>query len=88
MLRIVLTVLYTGLALGANAAQADVAAAQTALAGEMRKLVFHDTAKALPDEGLSDLEGRAQIIRMARPLGRAEFLGNLVRALPQGNAQP
>lgn len=57
MLRIVLTVLYTGLALGANAAQADVAAAQTALAGEMRKLVFHDTAKALPDEGLSDLEG-------------------------------
>ena len=57
MLRIVLTVLYTALGLGANTAQADVAAAQASLAGDMRKLVFHAEPIALPGETLVDLEG-------------------------------
>jgi thiol-disulfide isomerase/thioredoxin len=58
MLRYVLIVLYTALALGANTAAADVAAAKAVLAGDMRKLAFHDVAKALPDEVLTDLEGQ------------------------------
>jgi thiol-disulfide isomerase/thioredoxin len=57
MLRIVLTVLYTALALGANTAQADVAAAQAALAGDMRKLALHEVAKEIPAEVLTDLDG-------------------------------
>ncbi|MDN5788958.1 TlpA disulfide reductase family protein [Pseudorhodobacter sp.] len=57
MLRICLTVVYTGLMLGANAAQADVAAAQAVLAGDMRKLAFHDAPKPAPAILLSDLEG-------------------------------
>lgn len=57
MLRIVLFILYTGLALGANAAQADVAAAQAALAGDMRKLVFHAEPKAVPADMLVDMDG-------------------------------
>lgn len=57
MLRIVLIVLYTGLGLGANSALADVAAAKAVLDGDMRKLVFHEAAKDLPAEVLTDLEG-------------------------------
>ena len=57
MLRIVLIVLYTGLGLGANSALADEAAAKAALAGDMRKLVFHEVAKDLPAETLTDLDG-------------------------------
>lgn len=57
MLRNILIVLYTGLLLGANVAQADVTAAQAALAGDMRKLVFHAEAKPLPEDVLADLDG-------------------------------
>lgn len=57
MLRIVLIVLYTGLGLGANSALADEAAAKAVLAGDMRKLVFHEVAKDLPAETLTDLDG-------------------------------
>lgn len=58
MLRIGLCVLYTALVLGANPVQADVAAAQTALAGDMRKLVFHAQPKDLPAEVLADMDGK------------------------------
>ena len=57
MLRFGLCVLYTALMLGANPALSDVTAAKAALAGDMRKLVFHDAAKALPAEVLTDLDG-------------------------------
>jgi thiol-disulfide isomerase/thioredoxin len=57
MLRIVLTALYTALALGANTALADVTAAKAVLAGDMRKLAFHDAAKMVPPEVLVDLDG-------------------------------
>lgn len=57
MLRFGLCVLYTALMLGANPALSDVTAAKAALAGDMRKLAFHDAAKALPDEVLTDLDG-------------------------------
>jgi thiol-disulfide isomerase/thioredoxin len=56
MLRKILFILYTGLVLGANPVQADVAAAQAALAGDMRKLVFAD-AVTLPDMVLQDMDG-------------------------------
>jgi thiol-disulfide isomerase/thioredoxin len=57
MLRIGLCVLYTALMLGANPALADVAAAKAVLAGDMRKLAFHEAAKGVPAEALTDLEG-------------------------------
>ena len=57
MLRIGLCVLYTALVLGANPVQADVSAAQAALAGDMRKLVFHAQPKDLPAEVLVDMAG-------------------------------
>jgi thiol-disulfide isomerase/thioredoxin len=56
MLRNILLVLYTGLILGANPAQADVAAATATLAGDMRKLAFAE-AKAVPADVLTDLAG-------------------------------
>jgi len=57
MLRICLSVLYTALVLGANPVQADVGAAQAALAGDMRKLVFLEQPKDLPAEVLTDMAG-------------------------------
>lgn len=57
-MRSILAVLYTALVLGANPVQADVAAAQAALAGDMRKLVFHEKPKELPAEVLTDLDGK------------------------------
>ncbi len=70
MLRIGLCVLYTALMLGANPALADVAAAKAALAGDMRKLAFHDEAKAVPTEVLTDLDGAER--------GLAEWQGKWV----------
>lgn len=70
MLRIGLCVLYTALVLGANPALADVAAAKAVLAGDMRKLVFHDAAKAVPVEVLTDMEGAER--------GLAEWQGKWV----------
>jgi len=55
MLRIVLVALYTALLLGANSARADLAAAEAAVTGDMRKLAFHSAAKALPAIGLVDM---------------------------------
>jgi thiol-disulfide isomerase/thioredoxin len=60
MLRKMLFVLYTGLVLGANPVQADVAAARAVLAGEMRKLVFAAEPAALPDLVLQDMDGVAR----------------------------
>jgi len=57
MLRIGLCVLYTAYALGANPVQADVGAAQTTLAGDMRKLVFLEQPEDLPTVGLTDMAG-------------------------------
>jgi thiol-disulfide isomerase/thioredoxin len=51
MLRKSLAVLYTALALGANVAQADVAALRE---GDMKKLALHTTAVDLPQVGLLD----------------------------------
>lgn len=56
MLRILLVVLYTGLVLGANTAQADVVAAKAVMAGDMRKLAFHTEPKELPKVTMIDLE--------------------------------
>jgi thiol-disulfide isomerase/thioredoxin len=55
MLRLFFTVLYTALILGANTAHADRAAAEAVIAGDMRKLVFLDTPKPLPEAALVDL---------------------------------
>lgn len=54
MLR-VLCVVYTALALGANAAMADVTAAEAVRAGDMRKLSFHE-ARPLPETELLTLD--------------------------------
>lgn len=62
MLRNVLAVLYTALVLGANPVLADVVAAQSALAGDMRKLVFHAQPKDLPAEVLADLDGKERTL--------------------------
>ncbi|WP_212524936.1 TlpA disulfide reductase family protein [Actibacterium sp. MT2.3-13A] len=53
-------VLYTALALGANAAMADTAALEALRDGDMKKLVLHEAAKPLPDIGLVDAEGGAR----------------------------
>ena len=45
MVRVIFALLYTALLLGANAAAADVAKAQTLQTGEMRKLLFHPKAQ-------------------------------------------
>ncbi|MFN4170269.1 MAG: TlpA family protein disulfide reductase [Pseudorhodobacter sp.] len=50
-----LVVLYTALALGANPALGDPVAAGLR-EGDMRKLVFHETAQAVPAIGLVDLD--------------------------------
>lgn len=55
-MRGLLLVLYTALALGANPARADVAAAQALRAGDMRKLNFHEAAQALPEAVLLDMQ--------------------------------
>ena len=54
MLRNFLVVLYTALMFGANAGHADVAAADAARAGDMRKLAFHASPVDLPEIGLVD----------------------------------
>ena len=54
MLRNLVVVLYTSLLLGANAGHADVAAADAARAGDMRKLAFHAAPVDLPEIGLVD----------------------------------
>lgn len=54
MLRKLVVVLYTSLMLGANAGHADVAAADAARAGDMRKLAFHASPVDLPEIGLLD----------------------------------
>ena len=54
MLQKLVVVLYTSLALGANVAHADVAAAKAVLAGEMRRVAFHDAAVDLPEIGVVD----------------------------------
>lgn len=56
MLRIVLVVLYTALLPGANSARADQASAEAVLTEDMRKLVFHAEAKAVPAIGLVDMD--------------------------------
>jgi thiol-disulfide isomerase/thioredoxin len=50
-------VLYTALAVFANAAAADVAALERLREGDMRKLVFHAAPVAVPEIGFSDLDG-------------------------------
>jgi thiol-disulfide isomerase/thioredoxin len=54
MLRLSVAVLYTALAIGANAARADIGAAEALREGDMRKLAFHQDAIPLPDIALVD----------------------------------
>ena len=54
MLRILIAVLYTSLMVGANAGHADVAVAEAARAGDMRKVVFAAAPVVLPEIGLVD----------------------------------
>ncbi len=54
MLRKLVVVLYTSLIIGANAAHADVAAADALRAGDMRKLAFAAAPVDLPEIGLVD----------------------------------
>ncbi len=54
MLRKLVVVLYTSLIIGANAGHADVAAADAARAGDMRKLAFAAAPVDLPEIGLVD----------------------------------
>ena len=55
MRRLMVAVLYTALALGANAGMADVPAARAVAAGDMRKLQIHDVPAAVPEGALLDL---------------------------------
>lgn len=57
MLRYLVAVLYTSLILGANAGHADIAAANAARAGDMRKLAFHASPVELPEIALVDEAG-------------------------------
>jgi len=50
-------VLYTALALGANAAFADIASLNALRDGSMKKLNFHSAAKAVPDQTFVTIEG-------------------------------
>jgi len=59
-------VLYTALALGANAASADTAAVEALRDGDMKKLNFHEEAKPVPEVGLLDVEGGAQSLDQYR----------------------
>lgn len=59
MRKLIWALIYTGLLSGANAAVADVAAARAAATGEMAKLIFAETPKALPEAALLDGEGGA-----------------------------
>ena len=54
MLRKLVVVLYTSLVLGANAGHADVAAADAARAGDMRRVSFGAAPVALPEIGVVD----------------------------------
>ena len=55
-MRLILAVLYTALALSANAAHADVAAAEAARQGTMKKLLFSDPVE-VSDIAFTDPEG-------------------------------
>ena len=65
-------VLYTGLALGANAALADTAALEALREGDMKKLVFHSEPKTVPQTPfetasggtgtMSDYEGKVVVL--------------------------
>ena len=50
-------VLYTALALGANAALADTAALEALRDGSMKKLVFHAEPVGVPESEFTDAEG-------------------------------
>lgn len=52
-----LAVLYTALALSANPAAADIAAAEAAREGTMKKLFFHSAPRAVSDAVFTDAEG-------------------------------
>lgn len=65
MLRSVCAVVYTALAFGANAAMADVSAADAARDGDMRKLAFHE-AQPLPEAGLLTLDDGAASMEQFR----------------------
>jgi thiol-disulfide isomerase/thioredoxin len=54
MLRSLVVILYTSLLLGANAAHADMAAADAARTGDMRKLALHETPVDLPEIAVLD----------------------------------
>ena len=55
-MRYISAVLYTALALGANAAHADVSAAEAAREGTMKKLIFSE-ATSVSDETFTDPSG-------------------------------
>ena len=55
-MRYIFAVLYTALALGANAANADIAAAEAAREGTMKKLIFSE-AKSVSGETFTDPSG-------------------------------
>ena len=62
MRKLAVTLLYTALALGANPGRADVAAARAAVAGDMRKLQFHDAPVPVPDGTLGTMaDGTASL---------------------------
>jgi len=63
-------VLYTALALGANAAHADTAALEALREGGMKKLNFHAEAKPVPEVVLVDENGYDR--------GLSEYLGQWV----------
>jgi thiol-disulfide isomerase/thioredoxin len=59
-------VLYTALALGANAAFADNAALEALRDGDMKKLSFHEEPKPVPAIELVDAEGGVQSLEAYR----------------------
>lgn len=69
-LRFGCAVLYTALVFGANPAAADIAAADALRDDDMKKLMFHQDAKALPEVGLVGMDDA--------PHSLAEFKGKWV----------
>jgi len=55
-MRLAVAMLYTALMFSANPGVADQAAAAAARAGDMRKLVFHDAPRPLPEVTLQGLD--------------------------------
>ena len=75
-MRYISAVLYTALALGANAAHADVSSAEAAREGTMKKLIFSE-ATSVSGETFTDPSGATYTLDDFRDTAQAIFDGRL-----------